>query len=298
MSKKYLPIIFLAGSLLLFACSSHDTTTDNNNSPMETLQEQTILIETEALPEEEVATASETPQQTEITTLATETPEEVQMDSNSLCYHPYFPIVDGASWTYDAGIEEDYTLRIEETGEDSFKMIQEMLDEDLVYTVDWYCSQDGILRGSFGQLDLINQAASEEDTPEFIFETLEWEGETLPSPELLENGYTWTSFYRLSANLELQGFSQSAETEVIIDHEIAGIDEVTVPAGTFPEAIRVDSDGQINMSLIMGESKSPISSFDFTYSTWYVEGLGMVKTISGILDYDTGVSLINSSLLD
>jgi hypothetical protein len=263
---------------------------------METQQEQPEPTLTETLPLEEPTT--EEPQQTPTTDAVTDTPTESQVDSNSLCYHPYFPIIDGASWTYDDPLGEDYTLRIEETGEESFRMIQEMMDEDIVYTVDWYCSQDGILRGSFGQMDLINQASGDEQMPEFQFETLVWEGQTLPSPELLEIGYTWTSFYQLSASVDIEGFSQSMTMDVIVDHEIIGMEEANVPAGTFPEALRVDSDGQINMFLVSDEDSTPVSSFDFGYSTWYVEGIGMVKSSSEISGFDAGVSLIDSSLLD
>ena len=296
MSKKTLPLILIIGAILLFGCSSPSSPAIENTQPTEAQQEQ--AEPTETIPPAQDPINTEEPQDTPTEEASTPPPEEPQADSQSLCSHPYFPIIDGASWTYDAGLDEDYTLRIEETDEDSFRMIQEMMDEDITYAVDWYCTEDGILRGSFGQLDLLNQAAGGEESAEFQFETLEWEGQTLPSPESLETGYTWTSFYRLSASLEIESFSQSTEMSVVVDHEIAGFEEVTVPAGTFPEALRVDSNGQIRMALINDEDSTPLGSFDFGYSTWYVEGLGMVKTSSEISGYSTGVSLADSSLLD
>jgi hypothetical protein len=74
--------------------------------------------------------------------------------------------------------------------------------------------------------------------------------------------------------------------------------KIAVPAGTFPEAIRVDSRGQINMASFFGENSTSLSSFNFGYSTWYVEGIGMVKSTSEISGFDSGVSLTDSSLLD
>jgi hypothetical protein len=177
-------------------------------------------------------------------------------------------------------------------------MIQEMTQSDAIYSAEWYCSENGILRGSFGQVDLLNQAAGGEETPEFEFEALEWEGETLPSPELIELGYAWTSNYKLSANLEIEGISQTSEVRVSIDHKIGAIESVTVPAGTFPEAVRVDSHGEIEMILVMGESTIPFSGLDFDYSTWYVEGLGMVKSSNIFSGYSNDVVLIESSLID
>lgn len=264
---------------------------------MEPQQEQTEPTETDSPVQEE--TAAKTLQETQETQSPTESPPEEQVDSDSLCYHPYFPIIEGASWTYDDDLDEDYTIRIEETRENSFSMTQQLLnDENFLFTADWYCSEEGILRGSFAQVDLINQAAGDEESPEFEFETLEWEGETLPSPDLLKIGYAWTSSYKLSANFDIEGFSDTFEVNVTIDHEIASIEEVTVPAGTFPEAIRVDSIGQIDMSSFFGESTTFLSNFDFRYSTWYVEGVGMVKSSSEISGFDTGVRLTESSLLD
>jgi hypothetical protein len=189
-------------------------------------------------------------------------------------------------------------LRIEETGENSFTMIQEMTQSDAMYSADWYCSEKGILRGSFGQVDLLNQAAGGEETPKFEFEAIEWEGETLPSPELIELDYAWTSNYKLSANLEIEGISQTSEVRVSIAHKIGAIESVTVPAGTFPEAVRVDSHGEIDMILVMGESTIPFSGLDFDYSTWYVEGLGMVKSSNIFSGYANDVVPTESSLID
>jgi len=296
MHRKYLPLVLLLVSFLLFACGSPNTTSDNNDQPMEVQQEQAVPTETALMPRE--AAGTEQPQPTPTIEVVTKAPAEVQMDTESLCYHPYFPIIDGAFWTFDVFDDVDYTLRIEETGEDTFTMIQEMEDEDITYSVDWYCSDQGILRGSFGQVDLINQAAGGDETPEFVFETLEWEGETLPAPELINLGYSWHSDYKLSTELNIEGISQRSELMVTIEHEIGAMEAVTVPAGTFSEALRVDSLGQIDMVLFMGESSLPFSGFEFEFSTWYVEGLGMVKTSSEVSGSTTGVSLFNSSLLD
>lgn len=297
MSRKYLPIILLLGSLLLFACSPSNPQANIEDQPFEPQQELPEPTETESLIQEE--TAAETLQEIQETQSQTESPPEEQVDSNSLCYHPYFPIIEGASWTYDDDLDEDYIIRIEETRENSFTMTQQLLnDENFLFTADWYCSEEGILRGSFAQVDLINQAAGGEESPEFEFETLEWEGETLPSPELLDIDYAWTSSYKLAANFDIEGFSDTFEVNVTIDHEIASIEEVTVPAGTFPEAIRVDSTGQIDMSSFLGGNTPFLNNFDFSYSTWYVEGIGMVESSSNISGFDTGVRLTESSLLN
>jgi hypothetical protein len=49
-----------------------------------------------------------------------------------------------------------------------------------------------------------------------------------------------------------------------------GVEEVAAPAGTFLEAIRVDSRGQINMASFFGENNTSLSSFNFDTApgTW------------------------------
>lgn len=95
-----------------------------------------------------------------------------QTGINSACYHPYFPVIEGANWTYAYASGESYTMSIEETGENSFLMAQEFDDEDTKYTAEWNCSDDGILRATFGQADILNEISGEEEF-KFEFEALE-----------------------------------------------------------------------------------------------------------------------------
>ena len=300
MKRKWIPVFLVLSAFFLFACGLTDRFLGDDQpsvstaveeaaptEPMETIEQETEAQETEAAPEE-----TEVPEET------TEPTVEEQSQEQSACYHPYFPVVDGASWTFQYPSGGGYTMTIDETGEDTFTMTQILSDEDTEFTVDWYCSDDGLLRGSFAQLDLLSEATAEEGSPEFVFETLEWEGETLPASELMETGYTWTSKYALSAEVNLESFTQTMEVNVSIDHEIGAIEEVTVPAGTFPEATRVDSTGTIEMVMMMGEISTPFNNFEFNFSTWYVEGLGMVQSSSEFSGYDSDVVLVESSFLE
>jgi hypothetical protein len=300
MKRKWIPIFLVISAFFLFACGLTDRIMGDDNPGVSTEVEEaapTEPIETE--PQEPAdQEATQAPEENEPTEEAAEPTMEEQAQEQSACYHPFYPVVDGASWTYEYTSGGSYTLRIEETGEDTFTMTQIMSDEETELTMDWYCSEDGLLQGSFAQIDLLGQATTEEGTPEMTFETLEWEGETLPAPELMEVGYTWTSNYALSAEVNLEGFSQTMEVNVSIDHEISAIEEVTVPAGAFPEAYRVDSAGTIEMVMMMGESSNPLSNFEFNFSTWYVEGLGMVQSGSEFSGYSSDVELVDSSLLE
>ena len=294
MKQKFLPIFLVLSAFFLFGCGFTNLFTAEDNGPVSTQVEQDAPGEpastTPAQATEEPTVESAQPRESEPTAT-------VFAETDSACYHPFFPIVEGATWTYDDDFDSGYTITVEETGQDTFMMTQEMENEDTIFTAEWYCSEDGLLRGTFGQMDILSQATGEE-SPEFAFETMEWEGETLPAPELMEPGYTWTSEYRLQAELNVEGFSGTAEVRVSIDHEIAAIEEVTVPAGTFPEAYRVDSAGEVEFAMFMGENASPINALDFNFRTWYVEGIGMVQSGDEFSGFSSTVELVSSSLLD
>lgn len=300
MKRKWMPVFLVLSAFFLFACGLTDRFLGDDGQSISTEVEEAIQAEPMETEQQETETqeATATPEEAEPVEETTEPIVEEQAQEQSACYHPFFPVVDGASWTYDDSFESGYTLTIEETSQDTFTMTQIMADEDAEFTVDWYCSEDGLLRGSFAQMDLLNQSTVEEGSPEMTFETLVWEGETLPAPELMEVGYTWISNYALSGEINLEGFSQTMKIEVSIDHEIGAIEEVTVPAGTFPEAYRVDSTGVIEMVMMMDEISTPFNNFDFNFSTWYVEGVGMVQSASEFSGFDADTVLVESSLLD
>jgi hypothetical protein len=295
MKHKWITVLLILSAFILFGCGLTDAILGGDEGVVSTQIEEAPPSESE---ESALQEATSTPNELDTSEERDEPAPQPGTDTQSPCYHPFFPVEDGASWTYDYESGGAYTILIEETGEDTFTMTQTMSDEEAEFTVDWYCSDDGLLRGSFAQVDLLNQATTEEDMMEMVFETLEWEGETLPAPELMAPGYTWTSNYALSAEINLESFSQTMEVAVSIDHEIVAIEEVSVPAGTFPEAYRVDSTGNIEMVLNLGEFSNPLSNFKFNFSTWYVKGVGMVQSGSEFSGYSSDIMLTESSLLD
>lgn len=301
MNRKWMPIILVLSAFFLFACGLTDRFFNNTeqSNPIEVEDASPVEpLETSSLEETESPQETALPTETQPTEEIEASASKAQPETQSACYHPFFPIIDGATWTFQSSLDSGYTLRVDETGEDTFTLTQIMDDEDTEFTVDWYCSDEGLLRGTFAQADLLKQTTSEEGTPELVFETLEWEGETLPAPDQMQLGHAWTSNYTLSAELNLEGFSQTMEVKVSVDHEISAVEEVTVPAGTFPQAYRVDSTGTIEMIMGFGELTTPFSGFEFNYSTWYVEGVGMVKSGSEFSGFSDSVELTQSSLLE
>jgi hypothetical protein len=65
---------------------------------------------------------------------------------------------------------------------------------------------------------------------------------------------------------------------------VTGIEAVSVPAGEFPEAVRVETTGTIGIAMSIGDTAQPATSIDMSFTSWYVEGIGMVRQdVSGLL---------------
>ncbi len=286
MKKILLPLTMLMIVLILSGCGVIEALIENDNQN---------IPEVVMTPEE--IEGPEEPDETERDdTLPDPTPTEVEAVEGA-CYHPFLPIRDDATWEYEVDNASDYILRIEETRDDTFTMIQEIEEENISLTVDWYCTEDGLMRGSFGNLELLGEA-TDEDTPETDFAVIDWEGETLPAFELMEIDYNWTSSYTMDADMEVEGFTTTVQMLITLNHEVTSIEIVDVEAGTFDESFRVDTDGEMEMRMLMNDTTTTISELNFTSSTWYVEGVGMVRREDRSTGFTTITELVDSSLLD
>lgn len=290
MKRKLIPLLLVISSFFMFACGLTNILPGNETEAIATPQDE--MAATEPMPEEQ-----ETQPETAETTSAASPTEGIQPEMESACYHPYFPVIEGASWTYVYESGGGYTLTIEETDENTFTMTQEMEDEETVFMVEWYCSENGILRGTFGQIDLLSEASEMEDA-EITFETMEWEGETLPAPELMEVGYTWTAEYKMNGEMEIEGVATSIDMTILMEYTVGAIEEVTVPAGTFPKAVRIDNNSNIELFMGAGETDVPLNTMNYSSSTWYAEDVGMLKTSSSFSGFSSVVELKESSLVE
>ncbi len=280
MKNKALPMLLILSAFFLFACGLTDDLISKGRQIVgDRLADSTPDEAIEPLRPQEPEEV-QTPQDMDQVPTEKGEPEvqpNAQFDVTSACDLPYFPIREGAYWRYQETAGEGYTLKVTEIEQDKFTLSEESSADDLAFTAEWFCSEDGILSGSFSQLELLREHEGIAGAPQVTFETLEWQGETLPAAALMNPGYTWTSNYKMNIGIDIPSMEQNFESNVTIEHKIAAIEEVVVPAGTFPQAVRVDSLGIVEMTIVMGETTIPFSGMDFTYSTWYGEGVGMIK---------------------
>lgn len=283
MKKSLIPLILILSAFFLFACGAADPASsgEQSSAPAEIITEESPVL---AEPMKTEPAASEIEE------------SNPAMDIASNCYHPFFPITEGASWTYQMSTGESYSMTVTNVTEEAFTLTQDFDNSDLIMTVDWFCSDDGLLVGDFAQVDFLNQSGGE-DGAEMTFDTLSWEGETLPAEDLFEVGYEWTATYNLKGDVNMEGIEGTAEATVAINYIIAAVEEVTVQAGTFPQAYRVDSDGEISMTMVYNGASLPLTGVNFGSSTWYVEGLGLVKTADDYSGFTSGMELTDSNLL-
>jgi len=275
-------IMFVIGAFVLASCSQPSSSSAINNAPTETVTLGETPVATDGIP------ADETPPSD---ALADNT--ALLIDTSSSCYNPFFPVSEDASWTFQYDTGETFVRTIDVTGEDTFTANQTVTSDDnvdLVASVNYFCTEEGILQ-EFTQIDVFDELG--EETWEFNLTTAGWTGHTLPNPDEMDVGSTWTATYTLTGDITIGGLVTTAEGTVTINYVISAIEEVTVPAGTF-QAYRVDNTTEMEIALNMGGSPIPVSGEVSSASIWYVEDLGMIK------DSETleGGSVVNLELID
>ena len=208
------------------------------------------------------------------------TPEILNLESEAegACQHPFYPIRSDTTWTYlihspEADEEGQFSLSYAEITEESFQSTMSLQDREtgeiFTATATWYCDESGLISSEYATINFTQFEGLD-------FETLDYEGVYLLPAEEWEVGASWNSSYQVKADFSMEGISVNTDMEIDILNTIAGIEEVTVSAGTFPEAYRVDSTGTISIDL-GGDVGAAFSDLPLDYSTWYVEGVGMVR---------------------
>ncbi len=285
MKRNWILILFVLSAVVLASCSSPSSSSATDSVPTEPVAAGETPVATDEIPADEAPPSDAPVGDTALL-----------IDTSSVCYNPFFPVSEDASWTFQYDTGETYKLTIDITGEDTFTITQTLNNDDLVASMDYFCTEEGILQGEFAQIDLLDELG--EDGLEIDFKTAEWTGHTLPNPDEVDVGSTWTSTYTLSGDMNVGALETTADATVTINYVVGAIEEVTVPAGTFPQAYRVDSTSDMEITLSMGESVVPFSGFNYSSSTWYVEDLGMIKSSDTFEGGSSAVELVDSSLID
>ncbi len=209
--------------------------------------------------------------------------------AQSACDHPYLPLREGATWTYEATeseMQEDGTFSWEVasvegdmdqatavvlvTVEDS--MPESAEDLTLEYT--WECvAGQGISSFDFAGQNMATIM------PEISMSVVNGEGEFLPNTEDLLPGYTWDSQFEQTLTFNMgEGDEQIAiEGDITTDQTstVVGVEPITA-AGVTVDGVQVEQVSQITIVMdVMGQSNEQTQDMTNNFEMGY--GIGIMR---------------------
>jgi len=184
-----------------------------------------------------------------------------------LCQNPYYPVVAGASWTYQMSgpVGDTFTRSIVNVRENGFDD-QDVFSAGVTRQGSWECREGNLISltpasgPSVAAAGMQMNATVESNT-----------GLTFPADP--RPGMEWTQNLVLVGRFEQEDMSMEARSVMDLSCKAVGMERVSVPAGDF-EALRVDCSHKTDISF----SGVPAFSMTETNASWYARGVGWVKT--------------------
>lgn len=238
------------------------------------------------------ATGNVAPPATE-TQIVNEAPTDTPLPAPEVqaCDNPYMPIVVGATWNYKltGPLPDTFTHSILSVENNSF-VEQDVFGAGVTRQGTWNCENGNLIA-----LDPPSGASANVSTENNVsvdFETTALSGVTIPAT--INAGDTWSQSLTLEGTQTINGTSFPASNQLTSDCKAIGIESVTVEAGTF-DAMRVECQTTMNISITMGDA--PVqSTLNLAGTNWYVEGVGLVKTLTTGMGFDSTTELISYSI--
>jgi hypothetical protein len=193
------------------------------------------------------------------------------------CANSYFPVVQGATWTYKVSGRLSGTLSrtITAVRPDGFTDERTALAGG-TRSVDWDCS-DGIIAR---QPDLAPSGLIPAGDLTADLHTTDTSGVTVP--DNLGPDAKWNQESTMQGTVSINGQSTPARNEVTTDCTAASHDSVPVPAGTF-NALRAECRTDEKLTVTLNGADVPTDIVTLA-AIWYAPGVGMVKLEQGTSD--------------
>jgi hypothetical protein len=207
---------------------------------------------------------------------ATSMPTEVPIGEAGagLCANPLYPVVEGATWTYASsgasGYVEPYTFTdtISEVRPDGFTLTSEFAD--LTRTQEWSCRPEGLVA-----LQLGSGPAGGVSTSQIRMDVTTDNVTGVTIPVTVSAGQSWSYSLDFEGELEIAGNSAEAVGTSKSEFSAAGIETVTVPAGTF-DAMKILATTTIDVQATYQGLTVPVT-FSAQTNAWFAPGVGWVK---------------------
>lgn len=197
------------------------------------------------------------------TALVTDTPPpgKPSPNPNDRCNNPYYPVVNGATWTYQIQAQQDAptlaTHSISAVDNGSFTLT--VRGGESVFTLDGACGEDGVIL-----LDVPGVSATYSgEGGGSTLSTTNDDGVTVPDD--IQVGDDWAQTISVVGS---SGGEVTLSATIETTYKALGYESVTVPAGTF-YALKVEQNGSMTIH------GSP--SFETHGFIWYAAGIGTVK---------------------
>ena len=213
----------------------------------------------------------EPPTATPEPTAVPEPTTEAAAAASGLCFNNFFPVVEGASWTYNtsgAGAST-YTRSVTNVSNDGFTLTHSTDGSSTPLSFDYTCSDDGLVSATLSGLPAMAG---------FSLEVTSFTGTNFPPADQWEVGASWSASYTVEGTGTVEGIDVAVNGEIATVYEIVSEESVEVPAGTF-DAYKVDSTLTQQLTMSMGGASMPLE-VAISSSDWYVEGVGQVKSMT------------------
>jgi hypothetical protein len=197
------------------------------------------------------------------------------------CSNPFYPVGEGRSWEYlvTSG-EETSGIRFVQKDVSPGAFTHEMTSGDVTTEIRWTCGPDGLFSSEDARMNFA-------PIPNLDIETLDVSGVAIPPADKWQVGYSWESKFNVRLTMSFGDGQVEGEGEYTVVNTIAAIEPVSVPAGSYEKAYRVDAQANIKISMMGMET-----DFSSPYSSWFVEDIGMVKSASGDAEMPYSMELI------
>ena len=207
-----------------------------------------------------------------------------------VCANPYSPVIVGATWNYKiiGPISDTYTHSILSVEENGFTE-QDVFGTGVTRQGKWKCEDGNLIA-----LDPSNGSSSNVSAEgvSVDFQTTELSGVTIPKG--INTGDTWTQTLTLEGTETINDMQIPAKNQLTSTCKAVGVESVTVEAGTF-DAMKVECQTVMNLSLTIQDNVNQ-TTLTLNGTSWYVEKIGLVKTVSVGEGLDNTVELVSYSI--
>jgi hypothetical protein len=188
-------------------------------------------------------------------------------DSETACDHPYFPLRQGARWTYSS---DGYTMNWQVasvSGDRSSANANVVMEtEGLTFNYNWTCGVDGVFYYQGTTFDFAESGGL------FNMELTSQSGTPLLPADAFEPGATWASAYTLTSEMSAEDLSIVTITEVEQSHTAGAKEEMTSSLGSF-DVIPVTTTGTTTAS----SSGFGLFTSNWSSTCWFAYGVGWLR---------------------